>query len=350
MSDTDDMDDSQITVVHELDENDRRRLKRRNINKYYKKSKFNEDPEFHSRYTQWRAHEHTYILHYCHEMLKHDLQAMKISMQYKFLHETSGLSETEIEKMKDEAFLGWLDVGIANATLYNKDTFLPALEDLVGNMMATHISNYCNLHPDANNEVMGYYPITDNYVGFRRSPFWTQEKQTEVDQNLLKLKTWMQVSFCSLWRAVISKWTHQKWKEMGFETQDHMKYYFGLDEYIFYRDEIELAEDGFKDPIPNFGGGAFKSKRRSTDMSISVPPSVHKRYHHDPRATAAFLAIAQSYKNKEGRPRQIDDDRFFVLNSDAAKRYLVDPSVPAPVLSTALKGSRRWLISENVNW
>ena len=66
MSDTDDMDDSQITVVHELDENDRRRLKRRNINKYYKKSKFNEDPEFHSRYTQWKAHEHTYILHYCH--------------------------------------------------------------------------------------------------------------------------------------------------------------------------------------------------------------------------------------------------------------------------------------------
>ena len=30
--------------------------------------------------------------------------------------------------------------------------------------------------------------------------------------------------------------------------------------------------------------------------------------------------------------------------------FLVDPSVPAPVLSTALKGSRRWLISENVNW
>ena len=31
-------------------------------------------------------------------------------------------------------------------------------------------------------------------------------------------------------------------------------------------------------------------------------------------------------------------------------RYLVDSSVPAPVLNTALRGSRRWLISENVNW
>ena len=256
----------------------------------------------------------------------------------------------EIQSMEKLPIIAWLDQGIANETLYNKDTFIQSLTELTDFMISLHISTYCNLHPDANNEVMGYYPITDNYVGFRRSPFWTQEKQTEVDQNLLKLKTWMQVSFCSLWRAVISKWTHQKWKEMGFETQDHMKYYLGLDEYIFYRDEIELAEDGFRDPIPNFGGGAFKSKRRSTDMSISVPPSVHKRYHHDPRATAAFLAIAQSYKNKEGRPRQKDDDRFFVLNSDAAKRYLVDPSVPTPVLNTALKGSRRWLISENVNW
>lgn len=67
------------------------------------------------------------------------------------------------------------------------------------------------------------------------------------------------------------------------------------------------------------------------------------------RARAAFFRMANEYykamKTNDWRHfYDIEDEKVFTVGS----QYLVDPNVPVPVLNSTLRGSRRWLISEEV--
>ena len=111
--------------------------------------------------------------------------------------------------------------------------------------------------------------------------------------------------------------------------------------------------------------------QHAVDIAMSGKAyTVPKYLHDDHEAMAAFTALVNITAkhlrrssrgdagwvsrtvNGDGRPKtRFDKDPVrWGAQITTNNHFLVDPSVPAPVLNTALKGSRRWLISENVNW
>ena len=110
--------------------------------------------------------------------------------------------------------------------------------------------------------------------------------------------------------------------------------------------------------------------QHAVDIAMSGKAyTVPKYLYDDHEAMAAFTALVNITAkhlrrsrgdagwvsrtfNGDGRPktRFKKDPIRWGAQVSTNNQFLVDPSVPAPVLSTALKGSRRWLISENVNW
>jgi len=111
--------------------------------------------------------------------------------------------------------------------------------------------------------------------------------------------------------------------------------------------------------------------QHAVDIAMSGKAyTVPKYLHDDHEAMAAFTALVNitvkhlrrssrgdagwvsRTLNGDGRPktRFKKDPIRWGAQITTNNHFLVDPSVPAPVLNTALRGSRRWMISENVNW
>lgn len=108
---------------------------------------------------------------------------------------------------------------------------------------------------------------------------------------------------------------------------------------------INLALSGKKYKIPK---GLYNDHEAIAVFKSLVDITVE----HLRRSSRGDAGWVSRTVNGDGRPKtSFDKDPVrWGAQITTNNHFLVDPNVPAPVLNTALKGSRRWLISENVNW
>jgi len=137
--------------------------------------------------------------------------------------------------------------------------------------------------------------------------------------------------------------THTAWKRFPDttpkkENKQTRKNFISLYLYEFRFEEVNLKKSIIQ---PNDMHGV-KFMVPENDIKQDYPIEYE-------RARAAFLRMANEYY----KATKADDyahfhNREYGQIYTVGSQYLIDPNVPVPVLNSTLRGSRRWLISEEV--